>query len=355
MHVTTPLAAGARREPDGADSVWFPHALDTIFDRVLLVRRTPADIRAASFLDDRSLQPGMERKVVSWAEVEAALAPDARRDAQYIFHISHVGSTLISRLLGEIGGILSLREPAILRTFHEVLSLLDRPESPWAPESAPARLDTLTALLSRTFHPRQRALIKATSFASELAPKLVRPGSRALLLYAEPEPFVAGLLAGEGARSDLHQLAGPRLARLSQALGESPWTLWSMSEGQKAAMSWLCEMHALDRAARSIGTEDSKWLDFDAFLGDPVACLAELAAFFGHDIAAADAERICRGPLMGRYSKGLEHAYSPQLRRDVLASSATEHRHEIRAAAAWLEEAARRYPQFADCLNVQDR
>jgi hypothetical protein len=355
MHVTTPFPAGARREPDGAGSLWFPHALDTIHDRVLLVRRTAADLRAASFLDDRSLQPGLERKIAPWSEVAAALPADARRDAQYIFHISHVGSTLISRLLGELEAVLSLREPMILRTFHEALSLIDRPESPWAPESAPARLDALTALLSRTFDPRQRALIKATSYTSDLAPGLVRPGSRALLLHAAPDAFVASLLAGEGARVDLHQLAGSRLARLSRALGEAPWTLWSLGEGEKAAMSWLCEMVALDRAAEGIGPSDVKWLDFDLFLLDPAARLAELAAFFGAEIAAGEAERICRGPLMSRYSKGPEHAYSPQLRRDVLASSKAEHRSEIRAAMAWLEGAARRYPKVADCLARQDR
>jgi hypothetical protein len=348
MNVTTP---SGDREQAGADSVWFPHALDTIFDRVLLVRRTPADLRAASFLDDRSLQPGTERKVVAWAEVAAALPRDARRDAQYILHISHVGSTLVSRLLGEIPDILSLREPAILRTFHEVLTLLGRPECPWAPEWAPARLDTLSALLSRTFHPRQRALIKATSFTSEMAPGLISPGSRALLLYATPQRFVAGLLAGEGARSDLHQLAGARLARLSRALGEGPWTLWSLSEGEKAAMSWLCEMVALEEAARQIGPADVRWLDFDVFLDDAAAQLVELASFFGHETGAAEAERICRGPLMNRYSKGLEHAYSAQLRNDVLASAAAMHRHEIGAAMAWLEKAARRYPKAAECLE----
>ena len=40
---------------------------------------------------------------------------DRASDARWIFHIGHVGSTLISRLLGELEGVLSVREPRSLR------------------------------------------------------------------------------------------------------------------------------------------------------------------------------------------------------------------------------------------------
>ena len=40
---------------------------------------------------------------------------DLRSDARWIFHIGHVGSTLVSRLLGELAGVLAIREPRLLR------------------------------------------------------------------------------------------------------------------------------------------------------------------------------------------------------------------------------------------------
>ncbi len=86
--------------------------------------------RAASFLDQRILTPNSERAEAGWAEL--ALPAEARRDAQYIFHIGNVGSTLISRLLGELPDVFALREPLLLRDFA-------------AAASAPARFDTLTA------------------------------------------------------------------------------------------------------------------------------------------------------------------------------------------------------------------
>ena len=47
----------------------------------------------------------------------------------YIFPIGHVGSTLLSRLIGSHTGIFSLRESALLRTFAQ----LEGREAPFGP------------------------------------------------------------------------------------------------------------------------------------------------------------------------------------------------------------------------------
>ena len=41
---------------------------------------------------------------------------DMRSDARWIFHIGHVGSTLVSRLLGELDEVLAIREPRLCAT-----------------------------------------------------------------------------------------------------------------------------------------------------------------------------------------------------------------------------------------------
>src|SRR5207237_54090 len=154
---------------------------------------------AASFLDQRLLRPGSILVDMDWAELE--LPAEARRDAQYIFHIGNVGSTLISRLLGELPGVFALREPQLLRAFAD--------DPPGAEDFA-----RLTALLSRTFRPEQRANVKATSFTSELANRLVPPGSRALFLYARPDRYLENILAGENSWQTLQALSPVRLTRL---------------------------------------------------------------------------------------------------------------------------------------------
>jgi hypothetical protein len=97
------------------DAKWLAQALDPASGQVRMVAMNRASYRAASFLDDRMLQQPVDAQIVPWSEVEAAMAGDVRSDARWIFHIGHVGSTLVSRLLGELDGVLAIREPRLLR------------------------------------------------------------------------------------------------------------------------------------------------------------------------------------------------------------------------------------------------
>ncbi len=217
-----------------ATPAWFPHLLDPINDRVLLVAKTEQEYRDAAFLDERALRPNAPQQIVDWSALASAVPPGARRDVQYIFHIGHVGSTLISRLLGELPQIFALREPLIVRTFDEMLAERGRPEAVWDPASLPARLDTLAVLLSRTFRPGQRALVKATSFTSESAAELVPPGSRALLLCASPQRWMETILAGENSPRTLRAAAQTHLRRLHRRTGEHRWNSVGDERGRKA-------------------------------------------------------------------------------------------------------------------------
>src|SRR3546814_2757077 len=72
-----------------------------------------ADYRAASFLDQRLLTDRVGREWRAWNALPDLGAAAPRPD--FIFHIGHVGSTLVSRLLAEVGDALPLREPMLLR------------------------------------------------------------------------------------------------------------------------------------------------------------------------------------------------------------------------------------------------
>jgi hypothetical protein len=334
-----------------ATPLWFPQLLDPATDRVLLVEKAEGDYRDAAFLDERSLKPDGPRHGVEWWHLAAAFPPPARRDLHYIFHIGHVGSTLISRLLGELPGVLSLREPLILRVFAEMLGQRGQAEALWDPASIPGRLDILTALLSRTFRPEQRALVKATSFVSEIAADLVPAGSRALLLYARPERYIETILAGANSRQELAMTARDRLRRLHRAAGDDIWRLWEMGEGERVAMAWAAEMASLARAAETLPAGSMMWLDFDDFLGEPAQSLAALAAFFAIPLDRAGAEHLAADPLMRRYAKAAEYEYSRELREQVLAETRLEQGPAIAAALRWLDGAARASPPVAAALQ----
>jgi hypothetical protein len=347
MNAAASLSAGTL----AATPLWFPHLLDPVTDRVLLVEKAEADYRDLAFLDERSLKAGRPRHGVEWWHLAAAFPPAARRDVQYIFHIGHVGSTLVSRLLGELPGLLSLREPLILRTFAEMLGECGQPEALWDPASIPGRLDVLTALLSRTFRVEQRALVKATSFVSEIAADLVPAGSRALLLYARPERYFETILAGPNSRQELAMTAQGRLKRLRRAASAERWRLWEMGEGEKVAMAWAAEMTSLTRAAEALPAGSALWLDFDAFLAAPAQALAALAGFFGVPLDPAGAEHLAADPLMRRYSKAAEYEYSRELREEVLAEARREQAGAIEAGRRWLDSAGRDCPAVAAALE----
>lgn len=315
---------------------YLPFELDPASGRVALMRLSEADYQAASFLDQRMLQPDSTLIESSWEEL--ALPAAARRDAQYIFHIGNVGSTLISRLLGELPAVFALREPQILRSFAE------------SPPDA-ADFDRLTALLSRTWRAEQRANVKATSFTSEIADRLVPPGSKALFLYASPTSYLASILAGQNSWQTLEALSGIRLARLQSRCPGLTADLGRMHDGQKAALGWACEMTSLERAAAALPAGSVLWMDFDTFLAEPARHFAAVAGHFGVEVDAAEARAIGEGPLMRRYSKALEYEFGPEMRRATLAEARARHGREIWDALRWLDAAASRYPALAQAIR----
>lgn len=291
-----------------------------------LVRLDAAGYRAASFLDRRILQARVPQAVCPTAAVAAAAASLAAR-AHYIFHTGHVGSTLISRLVGECPQFFSVREPAILGALAT------------HPARALGSLDlrAVLGLLARTWHPEQRSIVKATSFVSEIAGPILEtsPDSMAVLMFSPALAYLRCILGGPNSRIESRALAAARLARLRARLGPESRLPEPRSEGEWIAMSWLCEMACLRQAAARF---DSRivWVDFDAFLSAPVHGLTALLCALGAAPSQDEVERLVSGPIMRRYSKAPEHAYDAALRRLVLESADREHAAEIRSGMQWL-------------------
>ena len=335
-----PRAAGGRRaavEVSAAElagsPAWFP--LEAPGAGLLrLVRLEEAAYRQASFLDERILATNPLEGACSIAAAGAAAGMLPVR-AHYIFHIGHVGSTLISRLLGEHPGLHSVREPALLRTLAA---------GPVRAGHTP-ELTVLLALLGRTWRPEQRALIKATSFVSEIAVPILATDDQAtaLFVFTPALAYLRCILGGPNSRLESRTLASSRLARLQARVGEAALPRLPSAEGEWIAMSWLCEMTALCQAAAQRRAR-TRWIDFEAFLSAPAAGLTDALQALGVSMAARDVDALLAGPWMGRYAKAPQHAYDAALRRSVLEAADREHRHEIRRAMDWLARAAGRHP-----------
>ena len=311
------------------DATWLAQALDPSAGMVRLIAMDRDAYRAASFLDDRVLQQPVDAHVVPWPEIDGL-----RSDARWIFHIGHVGSTLISRMLGELPGVLAIREPRLLR---------DLALAP--PEVRAQYIGTIPSLMSRTFSGDEIACVKGTSFVSEIAPELVPAGERALFMFATPRNYVASILAGENSMQELHVLAQSRAQRMTGRVF-APW----QSDADLAALAWACEMTALEAAAEAMADRQIAWADFDHMLGDMPSELTRVAAFFDFSTDETQLRAIAEGPLMTRYSKAPEYDYSPALRSELIAEANAYHQGAIDDALAMLGRAAEKSPLLARAL-----
>lgn len=335
----------------------FPQAVDPVTDGVRFLWLSRAQITAAPFLDDRIVSPQIRNETVSFQALGPAVDEAALPERLgFIFHLGHVGSTLVSRLLGGDPGVLPLREPAALRTMAQVHAELCTPETLWSRTAFDMRLGALLRLWSRTYAPGGLSILKATSTCCELAADLVSRESRppALFVIAQPEAYLATLLGGQNTHIEVRGYAPMRLRRLHRRLGRSPWRLPEMSAGEIVAMSWASEMTALT-AAEAAAPDRTRWLDFDAFLTWPEPPLLAAFAHFGRRVDEAKVRAILAGPDMTRYAKAVDHPFDAAARRASLNEARQGFAPEIAKGLAWLERAASDVPEIAAAMEAAGR
>ena len=185
-----------------------------------------------------------------------------------------------------------------------------------------------------------------------------------------PEPAAAAL--DPRTRLQLHGAIVPTLLRmawpnmlvmLAQAatgliepwfvsrLGTDAFRLSTMSEGARIAMGWAAEMTAM--LAGSAAREDKvQWLDFDRFLAAPGPGLEVVLDVFGVKYPPEQIKALVEGPIMRQYSKAPEHAYDAALRREVIDQGATENPRELADAMAWLDGAAKEWPEIREAVEL---
>ena len=272
-----------------------PQAVDLVRGLVLVIRLDARAYRAASFLDDRILGPSTEGAWIPGAAVTQAARQVANaKPLHFVFHTGHVGSTLLSRLLDETGAVLGLREPLPLRTLADAHDVLGKSESLLGTPQFEALLDMLLGLWSRGYETTCAVVVKATSSAGRLAPRLLgqSPASRAVYLNLAAEPY----LAQRCWRRELRPgPARPRPGPHAPPAGR-PRTalapLYALSIGELAALGWLVESLSQAAALEAAGSRLLA-LDFDVFLAHVPGELAKVLTHFElpHDDAAIAAIR----------------------------------------------------------------
>jgi hypothetical protein len=320
----------------------FIHNFDVAGERALIVRLSTEQRRKASFLDDRMLGSGVEGGWAPWSEVEPAARRAPAAKANFIFHIGHCGSTLVSRLIEDATGVRSLREPAALRTLATIDADVKDGLALWSA----AELETRLALTLNVASKGERTIVKATSWCGALAS---RTSGAALFCYSKPDAYVATMLGGANNPIDLKLNAPIRLRRLRRLCGAPIADLAMLSPGELAAMSW-----ATETATIAAASDPSRFhaIEFDSFLTKPEGGLSGALA---HLSLAATPELIraaLSGPTMRTYSKDSSFDYSPDDRRALLAEYRSAHGAEIARGRRWLEGTAKAHAPVAAGISA---
>jgi hypothetical protein len=333
-----PLAAALAASPE-----LLPHSLELRSETVSLLRLSRSDYERASFLDGRIGGPEKPGRTLPFAQLANAVTAAALPERCYfVFHIGHVGSTLLSRLLGRHPSFFALREPEILRTLALAANS----------SVATTQLPVFLKLWSRTYDQQARSIVKASSFVSDLAtPILARDyAPRALVMGVSPETYLATIFGGANVPKEARMLAPFRLARLNSRLG-CDWRIDEMSAGEIVALGWACEAVALAQTAGQFAGR-VQVMNFDAFLARPQQQLSAAFAHLGASIGEAEVTNILGGPEMRTYSKAPEYSYDAALRQSVLEQGRAQFGTEIHRGLSWLDRAAKQFPQIGNAVPL---
>ena len=332
------MSSSPSAEEIARDARWLVQAVDPNRGVARMIEMGANDYRSEAFLDDRMLERARTALLVPWPTVADAAQRAGRTDARWIFHIGHVGSTLVSRLLGELPAVLGVREPRSLRDAAMV-----------PPQGRSPLVRALTPLMSRCYASDETACVKATSFVSEIAPELMPPGERALFLTASPRNYVASILAGENSMKELHALADFRARRMAsrvEGLDDQ-----RASDAHRAAAAWACETTSLEAAAQAMADRSVLFVDFDSLLANMLPGVARIAGHFGFATDESLLTGIVSGPIPRRYSKAMDYDYSPELRRQLIAEAAAANDADIDSALAMLDKASKTSPLLERALK----
>ncbi len=331
----------------------YPQKLDLVREVVLLVRLDAAAYRAASFLDDRILSPVTQGAWLPIGDVaNAARRVTGGHAVHFIFHTGHVGSTLLSRLLDETGGVLSLREPLPLRTLADAHDLLGRVDSLLSNEEFELALAMFLRLWSRGYAQTRSVVVKATSSAGRLAAPILAASesARAIYMNLRAESYLATLLAGQNSPVDLRGHGPERIRRLQSRVGTPLAPLHTLSIGELAAMSWLSESWTQHDAVKRFAGRVIA-LDFDAFLSNVADNMIRILDHCELPRDARYLSEVGRSPVLTRYSKAPEYGYTPNDRAEGLRVSRRDNRAEVRKGIDWLERLRRSDNAVAEVVN----
>lgn len=331
----------------GHDPGWHLHYLDVVQGHAGFLQLTRDDYRDSVFLDDRIRLRAPKRAQRTLVRLDSLVsqwpADEPSQPAHFIFHPGHCGTTLISRLLDQLPGVLGIREPAPLRVLAAQWREQGDPLAHLSPTACRRLERVLFSLYARTFTGDRRVVVKATSDCCNLAGRVhaFHQGSRLLWVYADLETFLSTMLRNDVRREETRQFAQPRLMDLHRWLDTDWPRLHEMGLAERTAMNWISSMaHMLPFS------DDARLLaqDFGDFLAHPEECLGAIAAHFGLQCRGREIRAALDSEVMRHYSKEPTSRFDAEQRARQLDASRRDNRKAIETGLAFAESMQKRFP-----------
>lgn len=334
-----------------------PWQLDIPQARLLLANVDEESYRASVFLDQRLNRDGKLKAV--WVPVDQVLSDFAAstqppREACFVFHIGHCGSTLLSNLLTHGKSLLPVREPLCFRALADARRQLGQRQSFLTGTRWSDIHGLVLHLLSRSYSPGQRALIKPSSICSPLVEPALRthPRHRAILLYTDIDTYLAGVLRPQS-RDALYNFAQERIVDLLRIAGEHTPYLHELSPAKLGALNWCASM-----AEFALVTADDDLrrrtllVDFEEFLRARGEMLQKMLSFFDVPSTVDEANGLLSSTdYIRTYAKDASISYTPELRANDLSESFAAHSREIALAKRWLADFLGKVPSLAPLVS----
>jgi hypothetical protein len=310
---------------------------------------TAERVRSAAFLDGRSAQNGDQVIKLSLSQLRTLkINLHQPQPVVHIFHLSHVGSTFIGRLLADVDELVVLREPQVLRGLVQLLYRQRFGQISIAREELEMIIGKVVALLGRTAN--GRVAIKHTSSNLSLAPLLSNDfaPNGSLAIYTSLEDFLAHSMVSDGLKSDSISNGERRLMQLNELLYLDQLRLSGLSFAQIVAVNWLIECHRMMSLQQAFPAV--KLIDFDRTASQPELLVDALTAALPV-IDDGAKQKLLKSEAWGKSAKsGKDFTYAD--RANKLADSKSKHGDQIQSALKWARTLVLRNPALAAVLPL---
>ncbi len=335
-----------------SDPLYFPFKL-LVGQRIGYLKISKDTYERSSFLD-RRIQ-GADKKMFSLSALAVdnqlkELKFNTKKDLIHIFHISHVGSTFISRLLESLDEIKVLREPNILRDLTREFSKAITLSS----EYKKYELDSILSGILKSFlcGKEFKVVIKHTSSNLSLPighNHIENIEQKEILLYTNLESFLSHSVTSIGLKADAEGSAQTRLNQLNKICFSNFFKLNDLQYLEMVSLIWMVECSKM--LARRASNKNTLFINFDdEFTENKKKETITKIIKYIFDDNHNNLDRIMRSKDWYINPKNGEE-FSFKIRQGRIKKNRLSYEKEIEAVLGWVERICKEEPYLMPLLN----